>query len=189
MHRIKYGLEVLSVAIKECKESCKKINGCKHFSYCHYYSRLSTESVRHYRQRCSCSTIFQPALRMQAQLVPSLSELHNQQGTRIQDEALRLPSDDEIYVTLTFFLTCNLYKHLQHVQYLRCVNMCRSYRDIQQKHSEITTLYTCHSVLIVLLQLVQHCCYNHCFCYYVSSNSYYNNYWCCNNHRLQFPGL
>lgn len=62
--------------------------------------------------------------------------------------------------------------------------MCRNYCDIQQKHSEITTLYTFHSILIVLLQLVQHCCYNHCFCYYVSSNFYYNNYWCCNNHRL-----
>lgn len=62
--------------------------------------------------------------------------------------------------------------------------MCRNYCDIQQKHSEITTLYTFHSILIVLLQLLQHCCYNHCFCYYVSSNFYYNNYWCCNNHRL-----
>lgn len=32
MHRIKNGLEVLSVAISECKESCNNINTHKHFT-------------------------------------------------------------------------------------------------------------------------------------------------------------
>lgn len=150
MHRMKYGLEVLSVAIKECKESCKTINGCKHFSYCHYYSRLSTQ-----RQRCSCCTIFQPALRMQAQLASLLSELHNQQGTRTQDKALHSPSFLNLQSSQTF-TTGPVLKVCEHVQKLprQPTEALRDNDSLHISFSPYSFITTCTTLLLQPLFLL-----------------------------------